>query len=499
MYLDLSLSTNIDVGKNNNDGQLLDEEISMKKKQDPLLSLVECQIETITNINYNNSLDNQQTNHENSSTMITNPIHSNVLLSSVVSPSCSSSSPLLISISPSSLMVTANENDTFEPLLKEKEEEEEKKEEEQRCNDDYNLDGEKKNNSSFVHNYHASRILLINDEPTPTALLKQEKKEKEEERERASSPLPTLEQFNQQRTEDESPLQTLSNNLNQMAMTNNTDHEERFNKVEIEEIPDDEEEAVITQNIDSIEPTDYIHTDDEPTKKPTQSNVTTLNDDPIKFDNVFSCYEKALAKAVDTTYDETAMSTQQSADDPIALRALQRFEERMNAAAAAAAAATTKTVKDEPNSLATKGKSSWSGSLSTPRKSIENLFKTTEQQIRPTPSVSTTEESSPITSSITSDSYIRPRKTFDDNTLNYGVTLDLYGTTNSTNDQNNNNNNNDHHQVEEQLQPTAIVETDDKRGKRITNSCLHIFLVCWSSINYTVKLKGGDNRHIQIP
>ncbi len=417
----------------------------MKKQQDPLLSSVECQIGTITNINNDRE---------------SNPIDSNLLLSPIVS----SSSPRLIPISsPSSLPLTANENDSFEPLLKEKEEEEKKKEEEQRCNDDYNLDEEKKNNSSFVHNYHASRILLINDEPTPTALLKQEKKEKEEERERASSPLPTLEQFNQQRTEDESPLQTLSNELNPLAMTAaSTDNDERFKKVEIEEIPDDEEEeTVLTQNIDSIEPTDYIHTDDVPTKKSKQSNTTTtINDDPIKFDKVFSCYEKALSKVVDGTQDESSVSTQPLANDPIALRALQRFEERMNAAAAAAA---TKTTRDEPNSLAAKGKSSWSGSLSTPRKSVENLFKTSEQQSRPTPPPSSSDESSTTPSSmITSEGYIRPRKTFDDNnTLNYG-------TTSSINDQNNN-------QVEEQSQPTDIVEIDDKRGERMNLTAACIF------------------------
>ena len=67
----------------------------------------------------------------------------------------------------------------------------------------------------------------------------------------------------------------------------------------------------------------------------------------------------------------------------------------MNAAAA-------KTQKDESSLLTTKGKSSWSGSLSTPRKSLENLFKSTEMSLG------------------TCDSYIRPRKTFDDQCLNYG-------------------------------------------------------------------------------
>ena len=460
-----------DVDKNNDDGQLpvttseficlSDEEMMMRKKQEPLLTPIECHIETITNIN-NDLDDNQKTNNENSSMMITNPSDSNSL-----SLPCSP----LISISPSSLILTTNENKTIEPLPRENEEEE--KEEEQRCDDDYNVDEKKKNNSSFVHDYHASRIILINDEPTQTALLKQEKKEKEErekeERERPSSPLPTLEQFNHQRTEDESSIQTPSKDLNKMAMITTDENEERYKKVEIEEIPDDEE-TLLTQNIDLIEPTDYIHTDDEPKKQTsssTQPNLTTNTDEPIKFNHVLSCYEKAFAKVVDS-YDESTSSqpsnalskessttSQQSADDPIALRALQRFEERMNAAAA-------KTNKEEINSLATKGKSSWSGSLSTPRKSIENLFKSTEQQLRPTPQP-INEPSTTVPSASQSDSYIRPRKTFDDNGLNYGTTINLLGTINTTIDKNNN----DDHKPEEeqQQQPSAIVENDDKRGE----------------------------------
>jgi hypothetical protein len=427
----------------------------MKKKQDLLLSSsTECQPETITT-NNNELVDSQQSHNENSSIMATNPFDSN----SVLSAFSSSSSPPLISISSSSLTLTTNENNTVEPLVKEKEEEKEEEEEEEqkRCSDDYNLDEEKKNNSSFVYDHHASGIILINDEPTQTASLQQEKKEKEgeEEREQPSPPLLTLEQFNQQRTEDESPLQTLSNDLNQMAMTNIDENEERYKKVEIEEIPDDEE-AVTTQNIDSIEPTDYIHTDDEPKKKSKQSNISTTNDDPIKFENIFSCYEKVLSKVGDTSYDEpstilakeSSTTTQQTGEDPIALRALQRFQERMNAAAA------VKTTKEETNSLSARGKSSWSGSLSTPRKSLENLFKPTEQQLRTIP-VSLGEESTTVTSSIQSDSYIRPRKTFDENSLNYGLTSSIIDQIN----------NNDDHIQDEQQQPSAIVENDDKRGE----------------------------------
>jgi hypothetical protein len=237
-------------------------------------------------------------------------------------------------------------------------------------------------------------------------------------------------------------------------MTNIDENEERYKKVEIEEIPDDEE-AISTQNIDLIEPTDYIHTDDEPTKK-TKSNIPATNGEPIKFDNVFSCYEKAFSKVVDTSYDESSKesstTTQQTGEDPIALRALQRFQERMNAAAAAAGGGGGKTNTEETSSLAAKGKSSWSGSHSTPRKSLENLFKLNEQQLRST-QVSVGEESSSsstttVTSPIQSESYIRPRKTFDENNYNYGLT-------NSVID----------NQLEDQQQPSAIVENDDKRGE----------------------------------
>ena len=425
----------------------------MKIKQDPLSPPNECQCETITNID-NDLVDEQETNHPKSSTTIIDPLDSDIT-SSVVS-----SSPLLISISPSSsssspsLTLTTNENDTFEPFV----EEEERKEEEQRCNDDYNLDEEKKNNSSLVYDYHASGILLINDEPTQTGLLGQEKKEKEEEkeeRERASSPLPTLEQSNQQRTEDESSLQTLPNNFKPLAMIINPENssddnvDERFKKIEVEEIPDDEE-TLVNENNQSIEPTDYIHTDEEPRKKSTLSNLPpAIDDPPIKFNNVFSCYEKALAKVVDTPLEESSTNTQQSAEDPIALRALQRFEQRMSAAAAAAA---TKPNKEESNLLATKGKSSWSGSSSMSRKSLENLLKATEQQeLRPAP---TSTESS----TNQSDGYIRPRKTFEDHSSNYGATLDSHQTSSLSNDPTTTN-------TEEQLQPTAIVENDDKRGE----------------------------------
>ncbi|UJR15369.1 hypothetical protein I4U23_002317 [Adineta vaga] len=441
------------------------DEIITSKEQGPLLSTtMECHTEIITTIN-NDSVENQPTNIENSSPVITNPSDSDLMSSFPTSHSPPRSSV------PSTL--TTDENKTIESLSKENGKE--KIEEEQRCNDDYNIDEEKKNTSSLVHDYHAEGILLINDEPTQTALLHQEKKEiekgeeqEEKEKERPSSPLPTLEQFNQQRTEDESPLQTLSNDLNQMAMANTNENEELYKKVEIEEIPDDEEEIVSKQNVDLIEPTDYILTDDEPKKSkqssPSQSNSTNIADDTVKFDNVFTCYEKAMSKVVDK-YDDSSepsiasakqslVTNQEPANDPIALRALQRFEERMNAVSS------NKTSKDDTNPLVPKGKSSWSTSLSTSRKSLENLLKDEDQQLRFT-AVSSGDEikTGSTLSSSQANSHIRPRKTFDDSSLNYGTILNLYSTKNSTTDKINH----DDQKSDKEQQPSTIIDNDDKR------------------------------------
>ncbi|CAM4937193.1 unnamed protein product [Rotaria socialis] len=480
---DLSSLISKNADKNNDDGQLpeficlSEEEIVMGKKQGSLLSYVDYQTAaTIENI-HNHLADDQHTNsNQYNSTIIINPVESTAF----------SSSPS-ISILPSSLTLTANESKTNEYLLKEKEEEEEEeKEEQQHGGDDYNVEEEKKNNSSFVHDYHASGIISRNDELRQMVLLQQENEEKEEkeeeekeERERPSSPLPTLEQFNKQRIEDESPIQSLSNNLNKMATANIGQHEEQYKKVEIEEIPDDEE-AILKENIDSIEPTDFILTDDEPKQRrqpSPQSTITTIlsTDEPIQLDNVLSCYKKAISKIVDTPDDSldlsnklssstaaAAATAQLSADDPIALRAIKRFEERMNAA--------VPKPKKEDTSLAAKGKSSWSGSLSSTRKSLENLFKNAEQQLHPD-SIQVDTESTQVPSSVPSDSYIRPRKVFDDSNFNYGTTLDLLDTTRSTIHKTTNDDkttNQDDQKVEEeeeqqQQSSSAIVANDDKR------------------------------------
>ena len=280
---------------------------------------------------------------------------------------------------------------TVESIEKEEEEEEEK-EKERCCNDDYNLDEEKKNNNSnFVYDNHASGILLINDEQTQTALLvvveqekkeeedeeKEKKNEEEEERERPSPPLQTLEQSSQQRTtEDESPIQILSNDFQQLNQPKMNENDERYAKVEIEEIPDeDEDEAVSVNNIDSIEPVDFIRTDEDEKKETEKKRSPPSTATSNKEDPLLSCYEKAFTKVVERNFDDSSTSNnslQSTVDDPIALRALQRFEQRMNAVSASS----TKPINDEP----AKGKSSWSGSISSHRKSMENLFKNPELQ-----------------------------------------------------------------------------------------------------------------------
>jgi len=425
--------------------------MTTKMKEELILSPMEYQNETIININ-----------------------NSELITDSCCPVNSTCSSLLLRS---SSLTPNINENKSIESLPKETEKEEEKKEEEH-CNDD-NVDVKKKNNCNIEQNDHASGILLINGEPTQPVLLEQEKKEKEEEQEteQPSSLLPTPKPYNQLQPEDEPSIQNLSKNLEKMIMTNIDENEQRYKKVEIEEIPDEEDDPSLDNN-HSIEPTDCILTDDEliiSRQSSSQSNIKIPNNTSSKFDPVLSCYEKAVSKTVETIDDSTKLTkisakeaklppttrrTQRPEDDPIALRALERFEQRMNAAA------TAKPNNDETNSLGTKGKSSWSGTLSTPRKSMENLFKTNQ----PSQSHSFSNNEQTTTSSSQRDTFIRPRKSMlDDIGLNFGMTLNLFG-----NVQSNSTNNNDNQQKsEEQQQPTAIlIEDDSKPSEYITNSCL---------------------------
>jgi hypothetical protein len=351
-----------------------------------------------------------------------------------------------------------------------KEIEEEKKEEEIYCGDGDNVDREKKNNCNVEH---ASGTILINSEPTQLVLLEQEKKE-EQETERTSSPPPSSlspneEPCGQLQTEAEPSRTNLTNNIQEMTMTNIDQNEQRYKTIEIEEVPDEEDDLSIHNN-PSIEPTDCILTDDEliissskQSKKKTKSS---------ELDTVLPCYEQALSKTVETIDTSTKEGQipkriQRPEDDPIALRALQRFQERMNAAAAAATA--TKTNIDETNSLTPKGKSSWSGTLSTPRKSVENLFKANQQS-----QITSASNADELPSK--RDTFIRPRKTFlDDGGLNFGMTLNLFGTVqnNSINHTHDGDDDDNHHKLEEQHQPTAIVvEDDNKQSEYITSSCL---------------------------
>lgn len=244
---------------------------------------------------------------------------------------------------------------------------------------------EKKNNSYFTQDdYHASRILLVNDEPAQVRSIfeqkeKEEKEqngvgvddEKKEREERTSSLLEEQEQSNRRysKTEDESNLEIQSKQTDGSTMDKVFDENEIYKKIELEEILD-EEDFPSKQNENNVEPIDFILTDDENKEKTSKVNRQVPNKQQI--DPFLFCYEKAFAKVVDGI-DETTNATnsnQQVDTDPIALRALKRFEERMNAATAKS--------NFQANTLPNKGKSSWSTSNSATRKSIENLFKTSQ-------------------------------------------------------------------------------------------------------------------------
>lgn len=358
------------------------------------------------------------------------------------SSSSSMTTSLSMAASPSLVQTTQrNEKKTIEILLKEIEEEEKKEEE---LGDD-NVHREKKNKSHVEHDDHASGTILINSEPIQVCSRKQEK---EEQIERSSKHLQSEDDYS----------------LPQITMNNTDPNEQRYKTVEIEEIPDEDEDLSICNN-SLIAPTDCILTDDELKPTPSSTKIRTHQSDPV-----FSCYEKTLSKTVETINESikppsvaqipsSPKRSQRPEDDPIALRALQRFEERMNAAAAAAV---TKNHNDEASPLTLKGKSSWSGTHSTPRKSIENLFKPNQQS-------SDGEESSAPSSR---DTFIRPRKTMlDENGLNFGMTLNLFGTV--SNDSNGNHSNQE--QAKEQQPPIAIVEDDNnnKQSEFITRSSFY--------------------------
>ena len=408
----------------------------------------------------------------------------------IVNTEISNSSPSSLSIGTSSPSSSAssslrtthtNEKKTIDFLLKEMQEEEKK--EEEHCDD--NRCRGKKNNSDVEH---ASGTILINIEPTQVCLDEQEKEKKEEEEEEQEKQ-ETEQSSNHLHAENEQTVPAdLSKNAQETSMSNIAPDEQRYKTIEIEEIPDEDEDLSICNN-SLIEPTDCILTDDElKPSPPTSSTIKSTKNSTFSFDPVLSCYEKKLPKTTDTIDEFTkppppsALQTpsspkrsQRPEDDPIALRALQRFEERMNAAAAAVA---TKNHTDEASQLTLKGKSSWSGTHSTPRKSIENLFKANQQ-------CSDGEDVSPYR-----DTFIRPRKTMlDDNGSSFGMTINLFGAgpNDPTSDE--------HYQdkAKEQQAPTAIAEDENKQSEFITRSFL--YPIRDARINYTLEL---TNRRLYL-
>lgn len=439
----------------------LNEEMKITTKQD----LIEFEKEFISTINHEfDQHEQMNVNNNNNSTMIIDPCNLNSL---------SSSSSLLLlkssSSSPASLPATGTNGDKTIELLQ-KEIEEGKKEEEQ--SDDDNIHVEKKNKCNVEHNHnYTSGIILINDESTPAVLLEQEKKEDEDEQEK-ERPMLVLEQTNSELDDDKSMIKVLPNNSQPNSnMSNILNDDEQYKKVELEEIPDEDDQ--LNSNNQSIEPIDCILTDDELQIPRQSTNRTKVNNKSRENDPIFSCYQKAMSKLIDNNEDlikptntlsndlqipSSTKSTQRLEDDPIALRALKRFELSMNAAMA------TKPTNDDANLSLIKGKSSWSGSQSAPRKSLENVFKTD--------STTSDEQSKPTSLTSQRDAFIRPRKTFDDIGMNLGLSRNLSttvhnkSTDNNTTISSNNNNNNEHnHKIEEQQPPIAVIENNEKQGQ----------------------------------
>lgn len=460
LHLDTSSRLISPDGKNNDDDAQQSSTIVSDLLTDEKILNEDMPIETKQQLKFSSkkthtNIDNCLDQHEQ--TDINNNNDSLITYNAVCSNSPSSSSSLLIS---SVVTTTTNEDKTIELLPTEIEKE---KKEEEHCGED-NTHVEKKNNSDVEHNYHAPGIKLINDEPTQAMLLEQEKKVKEEqeqEKERPSPSLPTSEQSNLQRLEDDSLVQASSNNLEKIIMTDVDEDQQMYKTIELEEIPD-EEEALTVQNNNSIEPTDYIFTDDEPKisrQSKSKSTISTTNDTPLNFEPPLSCYEHVMSKVteqIDETFQSAHLPPKDSQipttmknnsrleDDPIALRALQRFEQRMNAAMAA------KGGIDDNNSMTAKGKSSWSGTIAAPRKSLENVFDNNQTNL--SNGNSTNQQSTTATTggkSSVRDTFIRPRKTIlDDLGINLGLKRNLSGTA-----QTDTINNENHHDQKEQEQP----------------------------------------------
>ena len=467
------------------------EEMTVNDNQQSVVSPMEYQEEKTSNPIHSETNEEQSIDIQHS-----NPPMITTSSSSDVSTAASSLLPISSSSRPSTTDLTENKKTSEHSG----EEEGERKEAKEEYRHDNTVDVEKKNNCSSELNHHASGIVLTNVDSLPTVFLPQEKKEDddddngegEQERqlqpqpreghsERPTSSTPREGQCNQQPLlNDESIVATLLNDQKKVTMSSAGDAEQRYKAVEIEEIPDDEE-TLLEQRKNSIEPTDYIHTDEElqvsRRQSLSQSNASSSTDVAYQFGTVLSCYEKALAKAVETLDDSIVSlpippqisslppirptlpvdthKAQRPEDDPIALRALQRFEQRMNAAV------TTKTAPDEATA---KGKSSWSGTPSNPRKSLENIFKNKPSLQSSTTS---TNDETIITAS-QPDTFIRPRRTMlDEGGFSFGLTLNLFGPASANDTQRT-----DHHAEEQEL-PKAMEENDNIDSEyTTTNSCL---------------------------
>ena len=472
--------------------------------------------ETSMKLDLDSPLDpNQEENLTNTISIdVTTPVNTNPLLPSsslllLISPSSSSSSssttPPSSSCSPPPPPVLLTTNPNESKPNEQLEEEEEETDGEVHCNGKH-VDVEEKNNCNAELKHDVSGIILINDESIPT-VVEQEKEgsdeqaaaAEEEERppsphrgkQQPSFPLLTRESCNQQRSHDDFPgTRTLAD---QTAMANNDEaDEQRYKLVELEEIPDDEE--ILTEQTKNVtEPTDYIQIDDEPAavrqSSPTTTDLPTSTDLTVKFDTVLACYEKALASVGETTDDTSSSSppaeappapatiNQRPEDDPIALRALQRFEQRMNAAVTAKSTIEETTASAAP----AKPKSSWSGSLLTPRKSMENLSK-----LAPPSSQSTSElagdESTVTPPPPPPEPFIRARPTvLDESLIDLDVALNLCSTSSSQGPENND------HEPEEQEQPTAQEENDNTQSECTPNSCSESLLRLSDELSITLE------------
>jgi len=272
-------------------------------------------------------------------------------------------------------------------------------EEQQTSNDNIvtNVDDEEEEEKKNNCNEQSTSTILADGKSTVSIAGNEEEEEKEQPQQQQQQQSDTLAQYQENSPSSSTEQNLINQQVVAMADDDDDDNNERYKQIEIEEIPDEDDDLSIRNN-SSIEPIDCILTDDE--LKPPKS----------------SSQLPPVPKRI-----------QRPEDDPIALRALERFEQRMSAAKT-----TTATAQNETNSSTTsKPRSSWSTTPSTPRKSFENLLNTSTDE-----------------STITNqrDSFIRPRKTMlDELGLNFGLT------TNS----------------KEQTQPTAIINDDNKQSECI--------------------------------